>query len=222
MNNVNYIVSTLLSTYRDVQHGITTKYSGISQNDLNTIVFPRQEHGNRVVWVDESNRNGHAVADGLLTRSKNIRIGIRTADCVPVLLYDPVAGIAGAVHSGWRGTAKHVVQHAVSEIVRAGGDVRTIVATIGPHIMPCCYVVGEDVASIFREMGDQLVSVAGGTPRVHLADAVCCQLAHCGLTTAHIERSIHCTCCEKNMFVSYRRDGPQSLKDQIVSYIVIQ
>lgn len=222
VNNQRTLISRLLSRHPTIQYGTSTKYTSITQESLHGIVFPRQVHGDGIAWIDESNSRVQTIADGLLTRSRNIAIGIRTADCVPVLLYEPIAEIAGVVHAGWRGAVKQIVGHAVAEIVSSGGNAGNIIASIGPHIKSCCYEVGRDVASLFEGLSDSLVSRNGSKVVVNLAGAVSKQLIDSGVRQSNIEESTHCTYCEKEMFVSYRRDGPQSYNNQIISYISLK
>lgn len=213
------LTSQILHSYSNIDHGTTTRNACLPVDTLDHIVFPIQEHGDHIAWVEGSTIHERMHADGLLTRSKGLHIGVRTADCVPVLLYEPERGIAGVVHAGWRGAVKQIVAHAIFEITRAGGNAARVVASIGPHINPCCFTVNDDVASLFYEMGSYAVSVVDGSKKVHLADVVVHQLVGSGVLQGNIDRSSYCTCCEKDMFVSYRRDGPQSYTNQIVSYI---
>jgi len=90
-------------------------------------------------------------ADALISKEIGVIVGIRTADCVPVLLADPVSGAVAAIHAGWRGTAEGIAASAVRALVSEWRiDPRNLRAAIGPSIGSCCYEVGPEVARRFR------------------------------------------------------------------------
>jgi YfiH family protein len=140
-------------------------------------------------------------------------VGVRVADCTPVLVGDPLTGAALAIHAGWRGVVAHVVAAGVSAL-RARHPSR-LVAAIGPSIGVCCFEVGDDVAeSIATACGDASVVVRGahGSPKPHvdMRSAVRAQLRAAGLYDALIEDVPGCTKCDAERFFSYRRDGAKS------------
>src|SRR5256885_12822547 len=94
----------------------------------------------------------HALAgDGLLTQTPGLLLSIQTADCVLILLFDPVKRVVGAFHAGWRGTAKRIVEKGVGEMqVHFESKSQDIQAAIGPAIGSCCYAVGEEVIDEFH------------------------------------------------------------------------
>ena len=89
--------------------------------------------------------------DAIATRVENIALAVKTADCLPVLIADPVKNVVAAVHSGWRGTLSRILPCAIREMQRAfGSDPSQLLTAIGPGIRACCYEVGSDVANFFR------------------------------------------------------------------------
>jgi len=154
-------------------------------------------------------------ADAIVA-SPGLAAGIRVADCVPILVGDPVSGIAAAIHAGWRGTVAGVIQNALLHLLEAGGDPTRAVAAIGPCICTACFEVGDDVAArITHVCGDAVASaVAGhagahtGKPHVNLRLAARILLSRTGVGT--IEDVPGCTRCEKDRFFSYRRDREAS------------
>ncbi len=89
-------------------------------------------------------------ADALISKDTGVVVGVRTADCVPILLADPATGVVAAVHAGWRGTAAGIAAAAVHRLVSEWHvDPRTLRAAIGPSIGSCCYEVGSEVAQRF-------------------------------------------------------------------------
>src|ERR1700735_3677963 len=89
-------------------------------------------------------------ADALISKEIGVTVGIRTADCVPILLADPSTGAVAAIHAGWRGTAAGIAAAAVHSLVSEWQiDPRNLRAAIGPSIGSCCYQVGPEVAQRF-------------------------------------------------------------------------
>lgn len=168
----------------------------------------RQVHGATPLWCSGAGAGHRDTADILLTEQAGCAVGVRTADCLPLLLADPSRRIAAAVHAGWRGTVAHAAETAVAAMLNHGAAAERIIATLGPCIGPCCFETGEDVA---RQLA---ASVAGGThavrhtptPHADLAAINRLQLLAAGLRDEHIEQSACCTCCHPHRFFSYRRD----------------
>jgi YfiH family protein len=126
---------------------------------LDDFVFARQVHGNGVRVVGAADRGSGTLTqddaipdvDALVTTSPDVVLAILTADCVPVVLHDPVAGVLACVHSGWRGTVAGVAAAAVSAMRQLGSDPADIVAGIGPAIDPARYQVGPEVYAAVAE-----------------------------------------------------------------------
>ena len=174
----------------------------------------RQVHGNDVEVLHSVARPGVPVAgDALVTRIHRTAAAIKAADCVPVLLADPVSGAVAGVHAGWRGTLVRVVEAAAGALAaEAGAPPSRLRAVIGPAIRACCFEVGPEVVSAFREKGHEvdrfaLRPPAAGRPHLDLALANRVQLLVAGLPEDAIEDTGLCTRCQ-TAFHSYRREGP--------------
>lgn len=153
-------------------------------------------------------------ADGLLTNHRGVGLAVLTADCVPILLFDPGRHVIGAVHAGWRGTVKGVLEKAVQRMTdRFGSDPSEILAAMGPAIGPCCYEVGDEVLRQFQENrsgqweGHYIPSGRQRHGRLDLAGLNRRQLIQMGLSTDHIFNMGLCTACRPDLFHSFRRDG---------------
>ncbi len=131
-------------------------------------------------------------------------IGVITADCVPVLLCDPGSGVVAAVHAGWRGMVAGVIGVALEQMQRAGANLETTQAAIGPCIERAAFEVGEEVASRFDAA---LVDRSKPKPHVDLVAAARAQLRAGGLRAQSIERVGACTHDHPSRWFSYRRDG---------------
>ncbi|MDE3260844.1 MAG: peptidoglycan editing factor PgeF [Acidobacteriota bacterium] len=174
----------------------------------------RQVHGNDVQVLRSVERpNTPAIGDALVTRIPRTAVAIKAADCLPVLLADPVSGAVAGVHAGWRGTLARVVEAAAGALAsEAGAPPSRLRAVIGPAIRSCCFEVGRRVVSLFREKGhdvDRFVlrPPAAGRPHLDLVLANRLQLVAAGLSGHAIEDTELCTRCQP-VFHSYRREGP--------------
>jgi YfiH family protein len=166
----------------------------------------RQVHGNLVhVYAPGTPLpTGPPEADGAVTRDPGLVLTVRTADCAPVLMADPEAGVVGVAHAGWRGVVAGILQRAIEAMERLGGRARAIQVAVGPAIGACCFEVGEEVSRAFAELGPGLVLRTGGRPRVDLAGAVFSRLRLAGVPESSILRSGYCTRCRTDLFFSHR------------------
>lgn len=120
------------------------------------VICGHQVHGARVAIVDRPDMTRQELEgyDALITRLPDAAIGVRTADCVPILLYDPRHKVAAAIHSGWKGTVLHIVQATICLMHnRFGCEASDLLAQIGPSISPDSFQVGSEVVTQFEEAG---------------------------------------------------------------------
>lgn len=165
-----------------------------------------QVHGDAVVVaggpvvVDSSTK-----ADALVATKPGDAVGIRVADCVPILLAAMSTGHVAAVHAGWRGVVNGIIGKAVQKL---GGE--RVIAAVGPHIGPCCFEVGHDVAAQIGFVDRVVDRGSGGVPRsfVNLRQAVHEQLRSAGVTW--IDDVGECTKCNPAKYHSFRRDAEAS------------
>lgn len=170
-------------------------------------VIMRQVHGADVAVVGDTPGDA-AVCDALIAVTPGVALLARAADCVPVLLGDPDAGVVAAVHSGRPGLAAGVVPAAVARMRELGATV--ITAWIGPHVCGACYEVPvamrDEVAAIVPE---SRATTSWGTPALDLGAGVRAQLASAGVSDVQVVGG--CT-REDTDFPSYRRDGAASTR----------
>ena len=114
------------------------------------LVTLKQVHGNKVIHVTEP-LNEQIEGDGLVTRVKGIAIGILSADCGPILFYDPIAGVIGACHAGWKGAKDGIIQATLKAMEEQGGGRSRIYATLGPTIQQMNYEVGPEFPNLFHD-----------------------------------------------------------------------
>jgi YfiH family protein len=172
-----------------------------------TVAQVKQVHGARCVEAIEV--SGAVEADAIVARAAGrVRaVGVRVADCVPVLLGDCDTGDAAAIHAGWRGIAAGVLRSGAERLQR-----HAIVAAIGPCIGACCFEVGGDVADVIARasVSSVVVGRSGGKAHVDLRAAVRAQLLALGVAEDAIEDVPGCTRHEPARFHSFRRDGANS------------
>jgi YfiH family protein len=172
----------------------------------------QQVHGNRVLVLrnNEDFSKGPPQADAVITAQQGIGLGIKTADCVPIMILDPVRKVIGAVHAGWRSTSLRIGPESVatfaSEFSSKPSD---LVAVIGPCIGPCCYEVDGRVFDSMSE-ADRRIGFRPISPDRWMLDLAAVnrsQLIEAGLITDHIAVADQCTACRRDLFFSHRGKG---------------
>lgn len=216
-NSLNLGLST-----QDSSHNVEGNRSILARSfgsRVEKLVTVTQVHGNDLLVLDQPNTEfSHFTkleCDGIITNQHGIMIGVCVADCVPVLLLDPVQRVIAAIHAGWKGTAEGIVRKGVSAMVSlfdcAPGQILT---AIGPAIRPCCYEVDAPVMNAFRAGKTDFdgVATASGPDkwRLDLVEANRGQLLRAGIPEANVETTPFCVACEKDLFFSYRRDGGET------------
>lgn len=148
-------------------------------------------------------------ADAVVSNVPYMVLTVLTADCVPVLLYDPVKHAIGAVHAGWQGTEKNILSKTIHKMQEVyGSKPEDIVVAIGPAIDRCCYEVGSEVGNIFINKYEQCIDRGVSKDKYQL-DLKCINLlqaVECGVSTDNIEVSPICTACNSDRYFSYRKD----------------
>ena len=165
----------------------------------------RQIHSDRVINAHIARR--HAIeGDALVTDEASVSIGIRTADCVPILLLDSRNRAVAAIHAGWRGTAAQISTRTLERMAADfESEAPDVYAAIGPCIRECCYDVDEDVARQLAAFTPASAVAATGKQKLDLAGANHFQLRAAGLKPERIFDCALCTRCLSEQFYSYRR-----------------
>jgi YfiH family protein len=171
------------------------------------LVTVQQRHTPDAVTVDQPwMRQDAPVADALVTRRRGIALGILTADCAPVLLADPTAGVIAAAHAGWRGAFDGVIANTVAAMVDQGARRERIVAAVGPCIGAASYEVGPEFRQRFVDRDAAFAAYftqPGTKPHFDLARFVHDRLRAAGVGEAHIQGGD--TMGDEGLFFSYRR-----------------
>lgn len=182
------------------EHGFGTR-----QANPEARITLKQIHSSRVVnaaGLNDREREG----DALITDEIGRCVGVRTADCVPILLLDSRNHAVAAVHAGWRGTAAEVVKHAIEKMAADfASSPADIYAAMGPSIRDCCYEVGADVADHFADLFPEW-GPTSGRRKLNLPEANRRQMESAGVAGDHIFDCGLCTTCQPAQFFSYRRE----------------
>ena len=175
-------------------------------------VLADQTHSDHIAIVHTTqsrgwNKKESAITDtdALVTDQKRVILGILSADCVPVLLYDPRCEIVAAIHAGWKGSAERIVAKCVTTMHQIfGTDPADIIAGIAPSIGSCCYKVGGEVAVHFTNY-EEALTPKGEEYMLDLPEVNRLQLIEEGVLDSQIELSGICTACHEDDFFSYRK-----------------
>lgn len=190
-------------------HGILAAALGY---DPAKTVLSHQIHTDIVRIVTEKDCLGldhhrYPECDGLITDTPGLALVVFTADCTPILLFDPVTGAVGAVHAGWRGTAMDIAGKAVRAMENAFGcDPKNIRAAIGPNIGPCCFETDGEVpqamAETFGPAANTWIRTQGSKYYVNLKEMNRLALNRAGVENVAV--SDICTACSSRRFWSHR------------------
>jgi YfiH family protein len=191
--------------------------------DSARILTCRQVHGDSVAVLDTVPSEPPR-ADAIIAPVPGLFPAIATADCLPILMVDPVRKISAAVHAGWRGTVLRITRKVLRALVkRFGVDPRDLTVGLGPAIGPCCYEVDDAVLNPLKQAIPDSQRFVRRLPsrsssgskqevsrRLDLAAVNRFELTSMGVAADRIISTDLCTACHPDLFFSYRRDGNQS------------
>jgi len=210
-----------------VLHNLEMFCSALDIAPETTVSLP-QVHSDDVIYVNDTMRgtgyysDSQKSCDGYVTDFPNIALGVKIADCVPILLADREAGVIAAIHAGWRGTAMEIAARGIDMMLSLGARRENIYAAIGPAIGACCFEIGEEVAA-------QLcgVSASGHIKPSPANDGKCfadlpgmnkSALKLSGIPDKNIDTCNLCTCCNSQLFHSHRKtDGKRGTMLALIS-----
>jgi len=170
------------------------------------ISYQKQVHGDTIKEVEMCGNCGES--DALITTQKNLGLAISSADCPAIFIYDPFEKVIAAVHSGWRGTEKKILEKTIMQLKENyKSDPSNLVCYIGPSISQKNYEVGKEVASKFD---DKFLIKSINKFYLDLAGANFQMLINSGVNKNNIKVSVSCSFEYENLLHSYRRDGLKS------------
>ena len=190
--------------------------------DADKIILPFQTHGTEVREIsdrffelaDEEKRDYLNGVDAIFTRIPKVCIGVSTADCVPILFYDPTKQIVAAAHAGWRGTCGRIAEKTINALAETYScHPSDILVTIGPSISAKVYEVGQEVVDNFENAGfdnSEIMEIRNTSIYLDLWKANEQSLLKAGVAAENIEVAGICTFTEHERFFSARRLGIKS------------
>lgn len=185
------------------KHGFGTREANPETN-----IILKQVHSSTVYNVNGwRNQYRQREGDAMITDQPSKSIGIRTADCVPILLLDCQHRAVAAIHAGWRGTAGEIMKHTIESMARDFATApEDVYAAMGPCIRGCCYEVGEEVAGRFHAWFPEWKFEDEMTHKLDLAEANRRQMQAAGVKPERIFDCELCTACQSGQFFSFRRE----------------
>ena len=190
------------------------------------IVALNQNHGNKVVcFNNQEDVKNKIIGDAIVTTLKNVGISVLTADCAPILFYNPQKKIAGCVHAGWKGALNGIIENTVDKFLELDSNTRNLVAAVGPCISHHHYEVGQDFYKKFVDQNknnQQFFIVLNDKKYLfNIRSYINAKLIRLGINNIdHIEMD---TFSNKENFFSYRRSKKNDDKDygRCISVIIM-
>ena len=190
------------------------RFCGAVGVDAGQLVMAVQDHGNEILVLKNEDRQDFDPSnygwnkplssyDGFITDMKNLPLMVRFADCQGALFFDPVKKVVAAIHCGWRGNVKNILEKAVKKMVEEFGcEAKNILVGISQSLGPCCAEFSEPA----RELPEWMQKYVGGGGGHHVDLWQCSfeQLTEAGVLAENIEIMRRCTVCENDIFFSYR------------------
>jgi len=185
---------------------------GVSLED---IVVPKQVHSSKIVIAGQSEKSRGAKepssaivgVDGLITTEPNVYLTVLTADCIPVLFYDPVGQIVGIAHAGWRGIIDQIIPKMLDKFKSLGSEPENLIVGIGPGICQKHFVVKKDVLKYFLPLYSSATLVRNKDGYVDLKKTIVLDLKKASVGKHNIEIAPYCTVCDNGAYPSYRKEG---------------
>ncbi len=225
-----------LSSFPEIIHGIssrsygdmrfsklpskeTAKNRSIFLGDLginiSDIVYPKLCHGTKISLVGGSERgrgsisleNAIPLTDGLITKDKEVFLLVTGADCLPILIYDSLMQIVGAIHAGWKSIFDQIISRAIDKFENLGSEPENLIVGIGPAICQKHFIVKNDVLKNFMDLYPSASMIRNNHGYVDLKKAAFMDLKKSGIPKGNIEISSICTSCENGTYGSFRKEG---------------
>ncbi len=214
---MNYIKADNLGQFFAVEHGFGTASSRWPED----IILMSQKHTNNVIIIEDENGDYIPIADAMLTRIPNKLLGVKTADCLPILLYNPAVQVVGVIHAGWRGLANGVILNTIDKMhAFYSAAPENTYFSIGPGICKNCYEVGREVIdsiNAITEVKDAFTQTSKSKGMLDTRAIADRQIQAAGVPKSNIFHVNLCTRCSPG-FHSHRTGS----KERQVSYIKIR
>jgi YfiH family protein len=210
--------SRLLDQENWLAHGFGTRDAALPPHGWK-LATVKQIHSAMVLDVNAPFAPG-VEADALVTQTWGVAVAVKTADCLPILLADPVKRVVAAVHAGWRGTVQEIVGAAIARMTeKYKTNPSDLLAAIGPGIGKCCFEVGPEVARQFAKWNPRLADTASKEV-LDLTAITVDQLTAAGVAASKIAEAGMCTMDRTDLFYSFRKE--REAAGRLLSWIGIR
>lgn len=192
------------------------EYFKVEEKDF---IHPVQTHSSNIRFAEIGEQN-YPETDAIILTNTEQAVYLRFADCTPVIVYDRQANIAAAVHAGWRGTVAGILPKTIEKMLESSkSDIENVFVTIGPAIGACCYSVGDEViqgvdSSVRNNEG--LYCERSGKTFLDLKKTNARQAIESGVPIENIDICPFCTCCNNDLFYSYRKENGTDLRHNAI------
>jgi len=184
-------------------------YSQYLDYDINKLVYMNQVHGDDVKIINkDSDLSLIPKCDALITQEKNIPLMVMVADCIPVLIYDPIENVISVVHAGRAGIFNKIIPKTIKTMQEHfNTNPSELIIVLGPSIRQCCYEVGSEVNDEAKNLEySEALHKQGESYYLDLIAIAKKQLEEIGVNQNNIEISAYCTSCHHELFYSYRAE----------------
>lgn len=209
-----------------------TKLSHIYNIPLSSFVFGNQTHSDHITHINAKDkgkglyRKEDAVAnnDAFICTEPDICPVVFSADCVPIILFDPINSYTAVIHSGWRGTLNEILLKTISKLNQLGSNSSDIICCNGPSAGPCCYEVKDDVFQLFNDkyphLHELILTPFNNQWKLNLWELLKYQALSSGILQKNIEISEICTMCNLSLFHSARIHKDKSGRNATGIYLI--
>lgn len=191
----------------ETNHTLLADLLGYKKNSL---IHMKQIHSDIVHIVDEhDNFENPPTCDALITNKINTPLMVMVADCSPILFYDDKQKVIAVAHAGRAGTFKNIVKNVIDSFVNDyNSNPKDIIVSIGASIGSCCYEVGSEIQMQAKELNlEYAMQITDDSYYLDVGKILKTQLLECGVYESNIEISSECSCCTRDKYFSYRKDG---------------
>ena len=209
-NLKNLILATSKKRDGNLENDLEARKNFLAKFSLKSedLIFLKQIHSKKIIFIEKGKKFSR-VGDGMITKEKGIALGIFSADCLPIFIYDPKKKIIGLLHAGWKGSLEGIARKAIKIFKKEGSNPKDILVYIGPSISGKCYEISKERAEIFSKkfpkFKSKIIKKRNKKYFLDLKKLNKLIFIEEGVLPKHIQISKTCTFCNKNYF-SFRRE----------------
>ncbi|HBJ1646416.1 UNVERIFIED_ORG: laccase [Clostridium botulinum] len=177
--------------------------------NVNEVIYLNQVHSDNI-FIYNNNNITNKEGDAIITDNRNVIIGVFTADCVPIILVDPIKKVCAAIHSGWRGTFNSITLKTIEKMKNEFNcNAKNIKVYIGPHIRSCCYEISEELKEKFLKKKKEIKEAnLFNKKNLNLEECILNDLSNSGVKEENINTLDLCTYCSEEIKLhSYRKSN---------------